>query len=251
MAMLGKNVILASAALVAAAACISCTRKVVTVTDSIPFVQSLITDSIPLLNRISSVSGKVHGPIVVVGEPQECSEVARQFIECDSFDNIDARTEPDGLPDFAGERIVALMDFAGSPYSSCMQGSDGTMALRELAVRNALHALDTLMACKMLVITSPLMAEHGASDVCRFLSAAGLDVPVVCSTDSTFSFPESAFRVLRKRNAFTHVISYPQLESFMTVLPAEGCSDVRIVGCEGLYVSSTMPEDSSCVTVKP
>lgn len=245
MAMMRKNaLLLASAALLAAAACVSCARKAVTVPDAIPLVQSLISDSIPMLNRITSVSGKVHGPVVLVGEPRECSEVALQFMECDLFDNIDAHMEPDGLPDFAGERIVALMDFAGSPYASCLKESDGTMALRELAVRDALIALDTLMACKMLVLTSPLMAEHGASDVCRFLSAAGLDVPVVCSVDSTFSFTESAFRTLRKRNAFTHVISYPRMESFMTVLPDAGGRDVRVVGCEGLI-------DSSCVTVKP
>lgn len=244
MAMMRKIVLLASAALLAAAFSVSCTRKVVTVTDTIPFVQSLLADSIQLVNRVSSVAGNVHGPIVVVGEPQKCSEIAMQFVECDLFDNIDARPDPDGLPDFAGERIVALMDFAGSPYSSCLQDGDGVMDLRELAVRNALHALDTMMACKMLVITSPLMAEHGASDVCRFLSAAGLDVPVVCSTDSSFFFAESAFRTLRDRNAFTHVISYPQLESFMTVLPEGKGRGLRVVGCEGLI-------DSSSVTVKP
>ena len=42
-------------------------------------------------------------------------------------------------------------------------------------------------------------------------------MPVIYSKDTTFSFPEACYKILRERNLFTHNIAYPVARLLMTV----------------------------------
>lgn len=139
------------------------------------------------------------------------------MIVSDEFDNIDARKISDGLPDFAGETIVSVLDFADTPYDSLAGTAKGRDELRELAVRRSLDALRTPARCKILIICSPALSEYGGSDVSDLFERIGCDVPVIYSSDTTFSFSEACFRKMRERDIFTHNISYPSARLFMAV----------------------------------
>lgn len=136
---------------------------------------------------------------------------------CDDFDNIDARKISDGLPDFAGETIVSILNFADTAYMNRPATKDGQTALRELTVNGALAALKIPSRCKILIICNPILSEYGGSDVSDLFERIGCDVPVICSSDTTFSFTEACFRKMRERDVFTHNIAYPVARLYMAV----------------------------------
>lgn len=196
---------------------VSCGRKVEDRSGFSPYVNTLLSSSMDELHRLASVSGRVSGCIAIIGSPEESSALSAEFVTCDRFDNIDGSARPDGLPDFAGERIVAVLDSANCPYR-VPQGAPGIdFSLSETAVRNVLAVMDADLATKLVIICSPVLAEYCSAEITRLLALIGADVPVIASSDSAYSYTEEAFRTLRRRNAFTHAISYPRLESFRTV----------------------------------
>ena len=199
---------------------LSCNRRVVNHYDSIPFVDDLLNDSLPALQKLAAAAGKSDGPIFLVGDPIHCLSVSEKMMVVDDFDNVDARKLQDGLPDFAGETIVSLLDFVNSPYDSLFVGEEGKLAMREVAVRNALAAIDSSVHCKILILCSPELAENGGDDVSNFFEEIGCDIPVIYSTDTTFSFTEACFRIMRDKKLFTHKIAYPAANLLMTVSSA-------------------------------
>ena len=186
----------------------SCTRRVETAYEAIPMVNRLITDSLPSLQVMARSAGQPSGTIVLAGEPLHCLSVSERMMLCDEFDNVDARSLKDGLPDFAGETIVSLLDFS--------EPSD-TLALREAAVNCALAAIDSFVNCKVLVICSPSLALKGKDDIQDLFGKIGCDVPVISSTDTTYRFAEECFKVMRERNLFTHDIAHPCARLLMIV----------------------------------
>ena len=193
----------------------SCARKVETGYASIRLVDRMVSDSLPALHRLASEAGKTSGTIVLVGEPMRCVALSEKMLSFDEFDNVDARPVKDGLPDFAGETIVSLMDFTYSPYDSLrLEGTD-SLFFRELAIKGALAALDSSLGCKVLVICSPRLAGQGGADVVDFYGRIGCGVSVISSADTSFSFPAACFKVMREKNLFTHDIAYPQAKLMM------------------------------------
>jgi hypothetical protein len=168
--------------------------------------------------------------------------VARRFMDADDFDNIDASRKPDGLPDFSGETIVAIMDFAHESYDSILANEGGDLMLKEIAIRSTIAALDTAAGCKSLVLCSPLLHEHALADIEDFFEKIGCTVPVISSADTSYSYTDTCFLNLRARNAFTHDIVYPALKSYMTTLGSKGDLSFRLVSCSGLVVAE--PVDS-------
>ena len=200
---------LLSLALAALALTVSCARRVETGYDSIDYVDRLLRDSLPSLVEKASFAGNSSGAIVLIGDPMDCLTVSERMMLSDDFDNVDARPVRDGLPDFSGETIVSLLDFALSPYDSLPATGEDSVLVREAAVKNALAALDTSVNCKVLVICSPALSGRGAEDVADLFEKIRFDVPIVSSRDSTFSYTDACFKVLRNRNLFTHDIAYP------------------------------------------
>lgn len=201
------------------AGAVSCGRKVEDRSVFSPFVNSLLDGSMDELHRLASLSGRVSGSIAVIGTPPECSALSAELARCDIFDNIDGSNRPDGLPDFAGERIVAVLDSANFPYKTPAGEAGSDFSLSEIAVRNVMAVMDADIACKIIIICSPLLAEYCSAEICSFLSEIGADVPVIASDVPEYSYAQETFRVLRDRNAFTHAISYPELKYCKTVRP--------------------------------
>jgi len=195
----------------------SCARRVENGYKTIAYVNSLLTDSLSQLRTLAESNCKPSGAIVLVGDPSGCLRLSEIMMNCDDFDNIDARKVSDGLPDFAGETIVSLLDFADTAYESRSASKEGQTSLRELAVNNALAALKLPSRCKILLICCPVLSEYGGSDVADLFERIGCDVPVIYSSDTTFSFSEACFRKMREMGAFTHNISYPSARLFMAV----------------------------------
>ena len=131
------------------------------------------------------------GSIALVGPSDRNAELAGRFLTGDYFDNIDGRLAPDGLPDFAGERVDVISDMANLPYGAFLGGREDS--LRTVTVRNFLFALDTTLSigafdnerlerkenAKIVVFTSPLSAAYGAFDVDTLVRSAGKAVPVI------------------------------------------------------------------------
>ena len=195
----------------------SCMRRVENSYETISYVDSMLSDSLPALQRIAKASYKPSGAIFLIGEPLHCLSLSEQMMSFDEFDNVDAKRLQDGLPDFAGETIVSILDFANSPYDSLYSGEKVRQALREVAVRDALAALDTTYHCKVLIVCSPQLAEKGGDDISDFFEKIGCDVPVLYSKDTTFSFPDACYKIMREKNLFTHNIAYPVARLLMTV----------------------------------
>ncbi|MDO5442501.1 MAG: hypothetical protein Q4G10_02395 [Bacteroidia bacterium] len=137
------------------------------------------------------------GSITLVGPYDSC--LTAGFIYADDLDNIDASPDPDGLPDFSGERIDVLDDAANSPYRF---GTDEEKeALRTLAVRNFILAMDNKCSlgdfdeerlqekspAKLVVFTSPLNALYGEFDVDTLCTIAGCNIPVVYPSRTVFA----------------------------------------------------------------
>ena len=201
----------------------SCVRRVEAGYSSIPLVDRLVDNSLPELQHLAERTGDPSGAIVLFGEPLRCLAMSEELMNCDEFDNVDARLVKDGLPDFSGETIVSILDFANPPYDSLSISGKDSLALREIAVRGALAALDSTLGCKMLVLSSPALAPKGGEDVVDFFGKIGCDVPVIFSADTSCSFTKVCYKALRERNLFTHNIAYP-VARLMMVLGGENSS---------------------------
>lgn len=218
-----------------------CTRRVESGYKTIAYVNSLLADSLPQLRKLASLNGRPSGAIVLTGDPALCLRLSERMMICDDFDNIDARRTSDGLPDFAGETISSILDFADAPYDSLAVSGKGRDSLRTLAVRGALSALGTPSRCKILIICSPELSEYGGSDVTDLFGKIGCDVPVIYSSDTTFSFTESCFLEMRKRNMFTHNISYPSAKLYMRLSDSLG-SKPSVVPFVDSLVPASFPD---------
>lgn len=222
-------------------AAVGCSRRVESGYRTIPFVNSLLADSLPELHRLAALNGRTSGSIVLAGDPSECLRLSERMMVCDDFDNIDARKVSDGLPDFSGETIVSVLDFADSSYASLAGSETGRDSLRTVAVRGALAALRLPSRCKVLIICSPLFSEYGGGDVRDLFSRIGCDVPVLSSSDTTFSFTDACFRQMREKNLFTHNIAYPSARLFAVVRDSSG-SGFRVRPFADSLVPASFPD---------
>lgn len=180
-------------------------------------MNTLLADSLSGLKTLAEISGKPSGAIVLVGDPARCLRLSERMMLCDDFDNIDARKVNDGLPDFAGETIVSILNFADTSYKNNPTTKAEQALLKELTVNSALAALRIPSRCKILIICCPVLSEYGGSDVEDLFERIGCDVPVIYSSDTAFSFSEACFRKMRERDAFTHNIAYPSARLLMAV----------------------------------
>lgn len=182
----------------------ACKKPAAAPRETIGLVKSIVEDTTGLRSLAASAGWMgADGSITLLGDPEEVVLLSRRFQEVDARDNVDGRHKPDSLPDFAGEHFEALLDVYNAPYSHFVGSS--LDSLREVAVRGALHAWDTVSyrspsdsrgllkkeSAKILILTSSLQAEFGLFDVdtlqqlvggkCRVLS------PVEILLDSVFS----------------------------------------------------------------
>ena len=190
-----KHIIPVLALLVALA---SCNERQVVLRDTIPYVKQLAVDttgSFRLIHAYHTAGTK--GSIVVIGEPAAAGRLASVLLEADFVDNIDGRSKPDRLPDFAGETFDILLDEYNDPYIR-MAGSSPD-SLREVAVRNAVIAVDSVAysnaldprsrlsktRAKVFVLANSLLAEYGQFDIDTLFKMAGREAIILTSVEAT------------------------------------------------------------------
>lgn len=199
-----------------------CSRRVEGGYKTTAFVNTLLADSLPEMHRLAALSGKTDGSIVLIGEPAVCLRTGEMMMVCDEFDNIDARKSNDGLPDFAGETLVPILDFSDTSAAYDTSDKKSQERLRDRAVRNAVAALRIPHGCKIIVICSPALSEYGGGDVADLFERIGCNVPVIHSADTAYSLPGNCFIKMREKNLFTHNISYPRARLLMAVPDSSG-----------------------------
>ena len=189
-----KHILTVLALLVAFA---SCNERPAVVRDTIPYVKQLAADttgSFRLVHTYRTAGTK--GSIAVIGEPEAAARLASVLLSADLIDNIDGRTAPDRLPDFAGETFDILLDLYNAPYIRLAASSPDS--LREVAVRNAVIAVDSVAfsnasdprsrlsktRAKVFVLANSLLSEYGKFDVDTLFKMAGREAIILTPVEA-------------------------------------------------------------------
>ena len=190
-----KQHILTVLALIVAFA--SCNERPAVVRDTIPYVKQLAADTTGSFHLVRTYrTAGTKGSIAVIGEPEAAAKLASVLQTADLVDNIDGRSAPDRLPDFAGETFDILMDLYNAPYLRLAASSPDS--LREVAVRNAITAVDTVAysnpadprsrlsktRAKVFVLANSLLAEYGKFDVDTLFKMAGREAIILTSVEA-------------------------------------------------------------------
>ena len=158
----------------------ACKHAVSVPRETIGLVHGIVDDTLGLRSVAARAGWSgADGVIALLGEPQDVVSLGRQFCATDRVDNVDGSENCDSLPDFAGEIFHIYLDAFHAPYSRFAGSPEGLEDLREIAVKGALHAWDTVCfrtpadhkalqkkgSAKILIYTSSLQAEYGLFDV--------------------------------------------------------------------------------------
>ena len=186
-------------------ALVACNKRQTVVRDTIPYVKQLVVDTtgtFPLIGSYRSAGTK--GSIAVIGEPEAAARLASALLEADEVDNIDGKAVPDRLPDFAGETFDILMDLYNAPYLRMAASSPDS--LREVAVRNAVIAVDTVAysnaldansrltktRAKVFVLSNSLLSEYGKFDIDTLFKMAGREALILTPVEAMLQAAEKA-----------------------------------------------------------
>ena len=166
---------------------------------SIKYVRDIVSDTTSTAyNRLkkTGVDG-VGGSITVFGPSAETFWLSEKFLTCDVFDNVDGRSLPDGLPDFAGETVAVVPDLANEPYSGYLRISNDEF-LKEAAVRSFFALIDTTAlvsqydrnlgerkaGAKVVVLSSSYLSAFGYYDINSLLKFSKRDIHVISPVHS-------------------------------------------------------------------
>lgn len=124
----------------------------------VPLVGTVVSDRSEPYNRLLSSFDlrSSDGGLVIFGAESEVSALGEYLLHSDLFDNVDARRNPDLLPDFSGEKIVEVTLGNASLLSDTLGGG---LKLRTASIKAVLSSLDTLVHGKAVVLTSPAMCS--------------------------------------------------------------------------------------------
>lgn len=233
--------------LVLVLAAVACHERKEVVRDTIPYVKQMAEDSTGTFSLVKAYrNAGTRGSIAVIGEPEACLQLAEQFLTVDDVDNIDGKAPIDRLPDFAGETFDILMDLYNAPYLRMAAACPDS--LREVAVRNAVMAVDTVgysyaldpssrlpkMRAKVFVLASSLLAGYGQFDVDTLFKMAGREALIVTPVDAMLSAAERAgcksvavWAPAEARAAYEETASLLFPDITVTVVPASGNLPVR------------------------
>ena len=140
------------------------------------------------------------GSLAIFGPVAETAVLAEKFLTADLFDNTDAKTRPDGLPDFAGETVMPVFDVANTPYSGYFDTMNEDY-IRETAVRGFLSSVSDRCSssafdrnssaskprAKLFVLSSSFLSGYGAGDIEYIISNTGMDTEVLDPVKSAVS----------------------------------------------------------------
>lgn len=159
-----------------------------------PFITEATSDTTSIYYKILSDfdDNDDAGTIAVLGQPEDVLKLSKYLVSCDIHDNVDGRRSADGLPDFAGETIASVMDFANAPYEGYLASGNDDY-LTELTMKETLMSLsrkcyanpyDRALSvgktpAKMVVLFSAFMAGYGCPELDTLFDAAGKNLPVI------------------------------------------------------------------------
>lgn len=164
----------------------SCSVRPESLMRPVELVEGMLADTTQYYSRQVIAAGAAHndhGTIAVVGAPQDVILVTEGLLTSDFHDNISARHESDGLPDFAGETVAQVLDIAGAPYSA-YGTMDQDQTFRTLNVHNFLQAVDTT-CLRSQADESSIQFKQRAKLVVfasSYSSAARFDIDTLCSS---------------------------------------------------------------------
>ena len=183
----------------------SCRERPAVGRDTIPYVKQLAVDTAGVFSLVRSYrTAGTEGSIAILGEPDPSYLLAQEFLAADRYDNIDGKTAPDRLPDFAGETFDVVLDLYNDPYIRMAAASPDS--LREVAVRNAVMAVDTVAfsdasdrgsrlrktKAKVFVLASSLQTEWGRFDIDTLFRMAGRDALILSPVEAMLSVARDA-----------------------------------------------------------
>ncbi|MBO4455683.1 MAG: hypothetical protein J5759_04485 [Bacteroidales bacterium] len=191
-------------------ALVSCQHQAETGRDTVHYVKEIVSGSEARAAKVIADYGKPlnANEIFIAGSPRYSALLAGKFLESDIFDNVRGNQWSDGLKDFAGETFSCISDNTFAPYSGMEPD-----AIRELAVRYAVAALDTKCnvsiydldgnatkeSAKILLLADPWLCEYGKFDIDTLFTLTGATIPVVSPQDlmfdSIFAGERKAFNV--------------------------------------------------------
>ena len=178
-----------------------CSRKKPDNADICLYTRQILQNEYPaqmnLLRAGSNAS--IQGEISFIGNEGLLEKYYELYLNYDVRDNVDGRTESDGLPDFAGESFSFVPVLAEQS-----QDSLSLMRQRETLVKVSLALLDTVYhvspydldglgrraASKALVLCDPSFLKDGYQDIDTLLNASSSAVmlfsPLALSLDQAF-----------------------------------------------------------------
>ncbi len=185
---------------------VSCWNRGVGDPLSIPYVRSVLADTVSApytLIRDAGIDGK-NGTIAVIGPFEDAFYYAEELLSCDYFDNVDGRKDSDGLPDFAGETVAVISDDANAPYSGYLQNENENF-LKEVNVKNFISAIDTVcsadqfetnlslrkQSAKVIILGSSYASAFGYSDIMELYKVAKPDILVISPVHSLIEYAVS------------------------------------------------------------
>ncbi len=167
----------------------------------IPYVGTVLSDTSSTGYHVlqAQEAWDKYKAITITGDPTEILPIINEMLVADHFNNIDGRHVPDGLPDFSGEMIEALLDETNASYEGYI-ARDNSRFLREIEVRNFLSALDTnylyspydrsqkekRAGSKMVIFGSASSYLYGLHDVDTLCAMAQLEMPLFSSVGCMF-----------------------------------------------------------------
>lgn len=172
----------------------ACRRQVEETRPTIPLVREILASrSDPRALMLRDRESRPASDITLIGSEFACERLAEMLLFRDSQDNVDARVNGDGLPDFAGETFALIEDSV--PYADILR--DSPEELRRQTVARVLSALDTVVhispydldglaskpSSKMVVLADPFLSEYGGFDVDTLLRSTGCRIPVVSTIE--------------------------------------------------------------------
>ena len=190
---------------------------------SIPLVSGIIDDRTNAYHSMmSGAAAEPYGGICITGSDRAVRHLARKMRFIDCVDNVTGAPGADGLPDFAGETILSFLDTTDAPYSSLLV--NGQDRLREIAVRQALLAVDTVYhispydqegrgvkaSAKVIVLADACLARFGKSDIDTLFRVFGCDIPVFSPIDILL---EEAFAEAEGRDLNVGIVCDKGIES--------------------------------------
>lgn len=194
--------------LAAAATVLSCKSNRVESRPVVQFVKDILSDkNAPERAVLDFYQGR-SSDISIIGPEERARDIADAFIYCDGQENVTGSYTPDGLRDFAGEKLCVINDdfalkdneFRTHAVKTFLSALDTTFSLSPYD----LEGLGTKASSKIVIFTEAEYVAYAKSDVDTLIHSIGARVRCLTPVESMF---DAAAEALGKVPSCIGVIS--------------------------------------------